>query len=286
MNQQSSIQKCVAITGGASGLGKAMALHFAQSGWKVAIADIHDERGKETEALLNKATNDAFYTHVDVRQVEDISAWKDAITGRWGKLDVLINNAGVGAQGGIEDTSIENWQWILDINVMGVVRGCNVFTSLFKQQGHGHIVNIASLAGLVPLPGVVSYSASKSAVIALSESICHELAPYNINVTVVCPSFFQTNIAENSRSSDKYDQGEMKKWMSSSSVSAEDIAKKVYLAVEEKRYLVLTHNKHNVLWRLKKYAPFLYNPIATAIGKKNAETHKSTDNASSGDSTI
>src|SRR6476620_4924855 len=141
--------KKVAITGAASGLGRALALHYAGQGWKVALADINDQRGQETQQAVRALGVDAFYQNVDVRDDASLQKWKEAIVNRWGGLDVIINNAGVAVHGRIDESPLDDWEWIIDINLMGVVRGCRIFTSLFKKQGFGHIVNVASIAGLV-----------------------------------------------------------------------------------------------------------------------------------------
>src|SRR5690606_35148469 len=120
-------EKRIAITGGASGLGKAMALRFAQSGWKVAIADIHDVRGQETLEELRQLGADAFYQRCDVTQVEHLQKLKDMLIQKWGGVDIMVNNAGVATHGPIDTASLDDWDWVVDINLMGVVRGCKLF---------------------------------------------------------------------------------------------------------------------------------------------------------------
>ena len=118
--------KTVAITGGASGLGKAMALRYARAGWGVAIADIHEERGAATLQELKDLCGDACYQQVDVRDASAVEAWRDTILERWGHIDVVINNAGIASHGGIAESSLEDWEFTIDINLMGVVRGCKL----------------------------------------------------------------------------------------------------------------------------------------------------------------
>lgn len=266
--------KSVAITGGASGLGKAMAFRFARAGWHVAIADIHDQRGQETLKELHSLTNDCFYSTVDVRKAEDILAWRDEILGRWSTLDVVINNAGVASHGGIAETSLEDWQWIMDINLMGVVRGCKFFTQSFKQQGFGHIVNVASMAGLLHSAEMNSYNAGKAAVVALSETMRHELESQGINVSVVCPGFFKTNLAESTRSPNARAKQYVNKLLATSNITADDIAEMVFIAVKKKHYLVLPHPAYRRTWYLKRYTPFLYHKIMSTIAKKRASMQK------------
>jgi NAD(P)-dependent dehydrogenase (short-subunit alcohol dehydrogenase family) len=270
----SSPQKSVAITGGASGFGKAMALRFAKAGWNVAIADINNERGEETLTKLKALTQNAFYQNVDVRKISDIEQWRDEILKHWGKLDVVINNAGVASHGGIAESPLTDWDWVIDINLMGVVRGCKVFSELFKQQGFGHVVNIASMAGLIHSAEMGSYNASKAAVVALSETMRFELGPYGVGVTVVCPGFFQTNLAESTRSPDAHAQAFMGKMLATSDITADDIADQVFSAVKSNQFMLLPHKSYRHTWYWKRYLPKLYNNKMGKIGAKLASSRQ------------
>ncbi|MCX6130377.1 MAG: SDR family NAD(P)-dependent oxidoreductase [Proteobacteria bacterium] len=174
---------------------------------------------------------EAFYSHVDVRAERDLNTWKEAIVSRWGGLDVIINNAGVATQGSIDEAPLEDWDWVVDINLMGVVRGCRSFVNLFKKQGYGHVVNIASISGLIFTPEMASYNATKAGVVALSETLRTELKPYNIRVTVVCPGFFKTNISETARSPNPHIKKALDKLFAKSKLDANDIARIVFKAV-------------------------------------------------------
>ena len=133
-----------------------------------------------------------------------------------------MNNAGVAQAGSIETTSIDDWRWIIDINLLGVVRGCRVFTPVLKQQRSGHLVNIASMAGLLDVPFMSSYNATKAAVVSLSETLQNELHATGIGVSVVCPSFFQTNIGESLRADDPGLRKAMSKLLARSAITAAD----------------------------------------------------------------
>lgn len=269
-----SREKVVAITGGASGLGKALALRFARAGWKVAIADVNQERGDAVLAEIKPLAADAFYQHCDVRNASDVLQWRDAIVARWQHINVVINNAGVATFGSIDQCSLADWDWVIDINLMGVVRGCKYFSEVFKQQGFGHIVNTASMAGLVHSPEMSSYNATKAAVVALSETLRGELRPYGIDVTVVCPGFFPTNLAESTRSPDAGAQALVAKMLSRSKIGADDIANMIFSAIEQKKYLVLPHPSYRRLWYLKRFMPFLYALLMGKIGSKIASMRK------------
>ncbi|QQD18545.1 SDR family oxidoreductase [Spongiibacter nanhainus] len=243
------------ITGGASGLGLALAHRFADSGASVCIGDIHTERGSEAEqALAAKAT--AKFLTCDVQRESDLQAAADWLLAEWGGVDVVINNAGVASAGAIDEFSMADWQWVMDINLLGVVRGCKVFSALMKNQGSGHIVNIASLAGLIHPPRMGSYCATKAAVVALSESMSLELDGDNIAVSVVCPGFFRTNLSESVRASDSSAQVMTEKLVSKAKVGAEEIADAVYTGIVQRDYYIIPQADARRNWRLKRWLPF------------------------------
>jgi NAD(P)-dependent dehydrogenase (short-subunit alcohol dehydrogenase family) len=250
--------KRVAITGSASGLGRSLALHYARQGWQVALADISDQKGLETQQVISALGVDAFYMHVDVRDDASIGQWKDAIVKRWGGLDVIINNAGVGAHGAIDESPTEDWDWIIDINLMGVVRGCRLFTRLFKQQGYGHVVNVASIAGLIHSPEMNSYNVSKAGVVALSDTMKSELQPFGIKVSVVCPGFFPTNLSENTRSPNPNIKSVIQKLFAKSKLNADDVARIVFDGVKASRFYILPHRDFAAIWYIKRISPAFY----------------------------
>lgn len=256
------------ITGGASGLGKAIALRYARAGWKVCIGDVHDARGEETQKELTTLGVDALYLRCDVTREEDLAAVAEALQTRWGGVDAVVNNAGVAQAGAIEDVSIDNWQWIIDINLLGVVRGCKVFTPVFKRQGHGYLVNIASMAGLLDVPMMSSYNATKAAVVSLSETLHNELADANIGVSVVCPSFFKTNLGDSLRTTDPRIGATMARLLNRSKITADDIANDIFQAVEQKRFYVLPHAEGRAAWRMKRLLP---RGVYARIMRKSAE---------------
>ncbi len=243
------------ITGGASGLGRALAERFAQAGWKVCIGDVNEARGQETQKALAARSPDALFLRCDVTREEALASVATTLEARWGGVDVLVNNAGVAGAGAIEDVSLADWQWILDINLLGVVRGCRVFTPLFKRQGRGHIVNVASMAGLLDVPLMSSYNATKAAVVSLSETLQNELADAGIGVTVLCPSFFKTNLAESLRTGDESLRTAMGHLLERSPLTAEAIADQTFHAVQRGDFYVLPHASGRVAWRLKRLLP-------------------------------
>jgi NAD(P)-dependent dehydrogenase (short-subunit alcohol dehydrogenase family) len=202
----------VLVTGGASGLGAALSAAFLDRGDDVLIGDINEPSGFETLVPRSSTTGDSVVgegasatiskphsLHLDVRSDDDWAAAHAWVTETWGGLDVLVNNAGVGGGGRVDVAGMDEWQWITEINLFGVVRGTRTFVPMFKQQRSGQIVNIASLAGLVHPAGMGSYNAVKAGVVAFSETCAHELAEYDVRCSVVCPSYFRTNLIANTQ---------------------------------------------------------------------------------------
>jgi len=246
------------ITGGATGLGKAIALHWAKSlGAKVSIciADIHSERAIETVEELKTLKAKAFWQQCDITQQDDIDELKKAIESQWQGVDIIINNAGVATGGSLQSELIEQWQWVLNINLLGMVRVSQTFLPLFKRQGSGYFVNIASQAGLTPIPYMSSYNAVKAAVISFSETMKLELAPNHIDVSVVCPSFFKTHLGESMRINDPAMEKLTNKLFKKSELSAAQVAESIYKQMQNKTFLILTHKLGIRAYLLKKLMP-------------------------------
>ncbi len=246
----------VFVTGGASGLGRAIANRFARSGARVAVGDRDESGGEDALRLLPAAgAAEAFFVRCDVTRDEDLDAARRELENRWKGVDVVVNNAGVALAGGIDAVSMDDWRWIVDINVLGVVRGCRTFTPLFKRQRSGHFVNVASMAGLLDVPFMSAYNATKAAVVSLSETLQNELRDDGIDVTVVCPSFFQTNIAANMRAPDPAFRTVTQKLLARSRLTADDVADDVFQGVVAKQFYVLSHKDGRAAWMMKRLLP-------------------------------
>jgi NADP-dependent 3-hydroxy acid dehydrogenase YdfG len=250
--------KRVAITGAGGGLGRAMAIQFAKQGCKVAIADINATAMQESFDAVIERSKDSFIQHCNVCQEADFEKFLAKCNERWGGVDVLVNNAGIASFNGIHKESINSWQRMLDINTLGVVRGCKVFAPALKKQGGGHIVNIASIAGISCTPHMSSYNATKAAVIALSETLRWELKSANIGVKVVRPSLFKTGLADSSGVENVKIKGNLEKMMATSKLSADDIAESIYTAVQKNIFMLLPHKSSRWLCLLKRLSPDLY----------------------------
>lgn len=246
----------VFVTGGASGLGRAIAERFARERARVCIVDLHDERGEETKKALERlGARDAIYQHVDVRDEDAIETAAKRLDDAWGGVDVVVNNAGVAQAGAIDAVSLDDWRWIVDINLLGVVRGCRVFVPRMKKQRGGHIVNVSSMAGLLDVPYMSSYNATKAAVVSLSETLQNELREHGIGVSVVCPSFFKTNLGESMRTPDPTLHARMQKLLDKGALTAADVAEEIHGAVRARTFYVLPHRDGRVAWVLKRALP-------------------------------
>jgi NAD(P)-dependent dehydrogenase (short-subunit alcohol dehydrogenase family) len=244
------------ITGGASGLGRALAERYARAGWRVLVGDINDEGAQATVDKLVASGATAARLSCDVRREADLEAAARWLEAEWGGVDVVVNNAGVALAGGIGEMSLADWNWIVDINLLGVVRGCRVFTPLFKRQRRGHFVNVASMAGLVHPPFMSAYTATKAAVVAMSESIMTELAPDGISVSVVCPAFFRTGLHETMRATTPELEASTKNLVGKAMRSAEQVAELVFDGVARKDFYILTHAEGRLAWMVKRLTPF------------------------------
>lgn len=185
------------ITGGASGIGAALARQLASAGAVLSLADIQDAEPLAQELRRSGASVSAH--RVDVRDFAAVQAWVDSMVESHGRIDLIFNNAGVAVYGDATHFSHASWELTVDVNIKGVIYGIEAALPHMLKAGSGHIVNTASLAGLVPVPGMAAYVASKHAVVGLSESLYYELKPRGICVTAICPGFIRTPLAAQPR---------------------------------------------------------------------------------------
>lgn len=253
----------VLVTGAASGLGLALVQQLVDRGCRVLATDVHADRPDTLDGLEGVT-----YQRLDVTQDVDWATARDRVVEDWDGLDLLFNNAGVAAGGRIELSEMDQWQWIVDINLLGVARGCRTFTPMMKAQGSGHLVNTASAAGLIHPPRMSEYNAVKAGVVALSETLFHELKPYGVRVSVVCPTFFRTNLTESLRGKDEASQKMAAKLIDRSTVSADDIAAEVLAGVEKGRHIILTDRDGKMAYAAKRFVrPLYYRMMAQASAK-------------------
>lgn len=239
--------KTAFITGGASGLGLAMAHAFGEAGMQVMLADIEEAPLAKAVAELEERQIRASGVLCDVaiRNAVEAAAAKTIET--FGKVHVVCNNAGVGAGGPIDQVRHSDWDWIMAVNVMGVVYGMETFLPLIRSHGEGGaFVNTASMAGMISPPGMEPYSATKFAVVAMSEGWAGQLAPENINVSVLCPGFVRTKINQSGRTRQAQYGGPVESPVVAgnlvdSGIDPERVGRRVLEGVKAKERYIFTH---------------------------------------------
>lgn len=194
------VDKVAFITGGASGMGLAMARSFSAAGMKVVIADIEQAALDAAATEFAGSNADILTLQVDVTDRAAMEAAADATEAHFGKVHVVVNNAGVAVGGSLDTMSYDDWDWVMGVNLDGVVNGLQAFVNRIKRHGEGgHIVNTASMAGHMGIPGLGVYNASKWAVVGISETLKADLEPHDIGVSVLCPGVVKTNIFNSGR---------------------------------------------------------------------------------------
>lgn len=238
------------ITGGAGGIGMAMARAFAARGARLVLADLDAAALDRATRELTAAGATALGVPTDVTKLDSVRALADAATRRFGGVHIICNNAGVATFGEISGSTHRDWEFTMNVNFWGVVHGVEVFVPLLLAQGAGgHVVNTASMAGLVGMQWLGIYCASKFAVVGLTESLHRELKPHGIGASVLCPMIVATNINENSmrmRPADLRNEGEQlivpsAGDMKGGTIAPEEVARRVVRGIERKDLYILTH---------------------------------------------
>lgn len=258
------------ITGSASGLGRALAVRLARDGWTIALVDRNEAGNAETLERVRAAGGDGLLHAMDVASADAWTALRDRLLGEWRQLDLLVNNAGVAGSGDVGDYALDDWQWIVDINLMAGVYGCHTFVPWLKRNPAGaHIINTASLAAIANRPGMAGYNVTKAGMLSLSETLYGELKAHNVGVTVLCPAFFQTNLLEQGRLTDS-DRKMGAKMMRDASFTADDVAEAAVRAIERKQLHVVMPRYGRTIWRLKRWLPmYVINKLAGEHAKQH-----------------
>jgi len=258
----------VVITGAGSGLGRAFAERFATMGAKIVIADVHEAGAAETRDIVERRGVKAWCVRCDVSKAAEVEALAARANEHMGGADVVVNNAGVAVAGPVGDVPLSDWEWIFAVNLWGVIYGCHTFAPAMKKQRSGHFINVASLAAIAQAPNMGPYNVTKAGVVALSETLASELRPFGVGVTVVCPSFFQTNLLDGSRSHGVDATRVVEKLMKKSPVQAEDVAQHAIDAAKRDQLYALPHNEGKLVWAMKRIAPQLYHQKILARASK------------------
>ena len=249
-----SAPKVAVVTGASSGIGRALALACAREGMAVVAADIEAEALAQTQALVEAAGAACMVQRCDVSNAADVERLAEASWSQCGGVDWLFNNAGVAVLGAAWDATDDDWQWVLGVNLMGVVHGVRSFVPRMRARGMAaHIVNTSSAAGLATIGGSSVYCASKHAVVAFSECLAKDLAQVGapIGVSVLCPSLVATRIDQSQRNrpaalpaagptAAAYGE-RVRAGMAASDISAEDVARAAVDAINARRFYVIPH---------------------------------------------
>ncbi len=248
------------VTGAGSGLGASLCEVLAARGAQVIAADIDLSSAQATAERCGPRAHAVQCDVADLAAVQRLAAETERLIGG---IDLLVNNAGVAVVGQIGEVPIEDWRWIIDINIGGVVHGCHVFAPRLRAQKHGHILNVASAAGLISMPTMAPYNMTKAAVVALSETLFADLSGDGVGVSVLCPSFFPTNLTRSPRTStDTKLHGAAMRLLADSKWTAEGVARAALAGVEAGELYIAPQLDIGLAWRLKRLAPTTFQRLS------------------------
>ncbi|MEV5539909.1 SDR family NAD(P)-dependent oxidoreductase [Saccharopolyspora shandongensis] len=264
--------RVVAITGAGSGIGRELALLCAHRGANLALCDINDAGLADTADAIRRVGSEVVTSRVDVADSGQMNEFAVAARARFGDVDLVVNNAGVGLVGGFLDTSLTDWHWLVSINLMGVVHGCAAFVPAMVEGGRGgHVVNLSSAAGLLANPELTAYSATKFAVLGLSEALRTELRPHGIGVTAVCPGIIDTAITKTSPIRGTGDADDRRKNLAATyskrGYTPERVARNILRAIDRNRAIAPIATEAHLMYVLSRVAP----PLARWLAGKLAE---------------
>jgi NAD(P)-dependent dehydrogenase (short-subunit alcohol dehydrogenase family) len=267
--------KTALVTGAASGIGRETALACAARGADLAICDIDDSGLKETEQHIRDLGRSVIAARVDVASAEAMTGFAAQVHAAVPAVDLLVNNAGVAIGASFLDTPLEEWEWILGINVRGVVHGCHAFVPRMVERGiGGHVVNVASAAGFYASESLSAYSTTKFAVVGFSESLHEELARHRIGVTVICPGLINTPITRNARLHGNLGAGSQPREQMISAYQRrnygpERVARGILSAVQRDRVVAPVTPEAWGIYYLKRFAPWLLRRISQFMGERS-----------------
>jgi NAD(P)-dependent dehydrogenase (short-subunit alcohol dehydrogenase family) len=253
--------KIAIVTGGASGIGCALCEGLAGRGALVIVADVNRAGGKGVAAAINAGGGRAQAVRLDVSIAADVCALIEATASQHGRLDYVFNNAGVGISGEMRDLTPEHWRRVLDVNLLGVLYGTRAAYTVMVRQGGGHIVNTASVMGLIGFPTGIPYATTKSAIVSLSTSLREEAAGLGVKVSVVCPGFIQTPIWERSEIL-KADRQQMLAVLPFKLMDVTRAAHAILRGVARNRAIIVFPFHARLLWWLYRLSPTLLSPLA------------------------
>lgn len=248
--------KIAIVTGGGSGIGRGLCEELSRRGAKVVAADRDADRIRETaESIAGGGLVEG--VELDVTDYDGFKRLADDVVGRYGRIDYLFNNAGIGVGGEARHCTPDDWRKVLDVNLYGVIHGVSAVYPLMADQGFGHIINTASIEGLAPFPGTIGYVASKHAVVGLSTTLRVEGADLGVKVSVVCPGYVKTAIFQDSELI-KMDRGKMMEGLTRlKGVTPSECAKIVLNGVRRNKAIIVVTGPARLLWIMSRISPNL-----------------------------
>lgn len=261
----------VVVTGAACGLGRALAFEFARAGARrIALLDVDQEALGSTAEELQALGVEVFPRRVDVADRQQMESFASDLLRGWGAVDILVNNAGVGVGGELKDVAIDNLEWIVGINLMGEIYGTRLFLPGMIERRSGHVVNVASLSGLVLLPFHLPYTTTKFGLTGFSEALWAETKRFGVGVTLVCPGAIKTSIVRKSRLPETTGRQQefverFQARLEEKGMEPEEVARRVLGAVERNRFLLLTGAESYLLYFLRRLAPGTMRRLVAAI---------------------
>jgi len=285
MNTRHLAGRTALVTGAASGIGRATALELARRGADLALCDIDAAGLAATEREARALGRPVLAQRVDVADAAQMQAFAEAVHARVPAVDLLINNAGVAIAGGFLDTSVADWEWILGVNLRGVVLGCHAFVPAMVRRSReagrgaagrgdaGHVVIVASAAGFAASQALAAYCTTKFALLGLAESLADELRGEGIGVSAICPGLIDTPITRSARLRGPYDRPEVRERMVAGyrrrGYGPERVAVKMLEAVAAGRLVAPVSPEAWALYYLKRFAPGLLRRLGAGLGARN-----------------
>ncbi|MBI3784560.1 MAG: SDR family NAD(P)-dependent oxidoreductase [Deltaproteobacteria bacterium] len=265
--------KTALVTGAASGIGKATALAFARRGANLIVCDFNEQGLATTEQAIRDLGSDVFAQKVDVSKREQMEGFAAAVHQRVDAVDILMNNAGVGLGAGFLETSLTDWDWIVGINLMGVIYGCHYFVPrMVEHKRGGHVVNVSSAAGYVASESLAAYSTTKFGVFGLSEALRTELERRNIGVTAVCPGIINTPITRSSPmrglAATPGAQERMVKLYERRNYTPERVAENILKAIQFNRAVAPISPEAWIMYYLKRFTPWLVAALNRSMAER------------------
>ncbi|MBL8271749.1 SDR family NAD(P)-dependent oxidoreductase [Steroidobacter sp.] len=245
------------ITGAGSGLGLALAKALASDGWTLGLFDRNLERLTSVEAEFADAGVKLVAYPGDVTQSDELTVAVNSFAASHDGLDVMINNAGVASAGSLMEVSLEDWRWIIDINLMGVVHGSRAAVPHLQRNGSGLLINVSSAAAFASAPGMISYNATKAAVVSISETLVNELRPMGTQVSVAMPTFFRSSLLETLRGPE-HARARAHEAMQRSEYPAEAAAYDLLTEAADGRTYILLPKAARMMWRMKRWMPLRF----------------------------